>query len=50
MPAMSQASSSLKPCVRRASKSASTSAAESSQTFIAKASIAFCRSLMSALR
>ena len=50
MPAMSQMSSSLKPCLRRAWKSASPTAAESLQTFIANASIAFCRSLMSALR
>ena len=40
MPAMSQASSSLKPCARSAAKSASPSAAESLQTFIAKSSIA----------
>ena len=47
---MSQMSSSLKPCVRSASKSLSTISALRSATFSAKSSIARCRGVMSALR
>ena len=50
MAAMSQMSSSLKPCACKGAKSSSSICAESRQTFIAKSSIALCRSLMSALR
>ena len=50
MAPMSHASSSLNPCSRSASKSASPTPAESLQTYIAKSSIAFWRGVMSALR
>ena len=49
--AMSQMSSSVKPCARSAAKSASSIvAAIAAQTFIAKSSIARWRGVMSALR
>jgi len=47
---MSQMSSSPKPCARSASKSSSTISLERCATLSAKASIAFCRGVMSALR
>ena len=47
---MSQMSSSLKPCGRSASKSASSIVPDAVATFIANASIAFWRGGMSALR
>ena len=50
MAPMSQMSSSSKPCARSAAKSASSMAAESVQTFIAKSSMARWRGVMSALR
>lgn len=50
MAPMSQASSSSKPCSRSAAKSASSRVCEAVVTFIAKSSIARCRSMIGALR
>ena len=50
MAAMSQTSSSVKPCARSGSKSASLDLVRAAQTLMAKSSIAFCRGVMSALR
>ena len=50
MAAMSQIASSSKPALRRASWSASFTSLARSFTFMANSSIAFCLSVMSALR
>ncbi len=50
MPAMSQMSSSLKPWLRKVSKSSSQIDLASFHTFMAKSSMAICFGVMSALR